>query len=164
LRNRSRLDLICVPEGMDTIFAHERWTDLKPTWLEAGLLDQAGAPTPRMVDGGAAGLRIDLPTTRVVYANQLGGFRVHCPRCGVGVASEFAHAIERARNQGAIEVFCRACQATHPMDALHTRPPIRVGRSALVLQDAGGSRLSPLGASAIREWIGAFSVVLRRVS
>ena len=164
MRNRSRLDLLCVPTGLDTVLAHERWEDLKTGWIAAGLLDPAGAPTARLVDGGGAGLRIDLPTTRVVYANQLGGFRVRCPSCGAGLASEFAHAIERAREEGPVRVSCRACHSPHPLEALVTRPPIRVGRSALILQDVGGSRLTEPGASAIRDWIGDFSVVLRRVS
>ena len=164
MRNRSRLDLICVPEGVDTVFAHEKWPDVQAAWTRDGLLDGAGAPTRAMVTGGAGRVAMDLPATRVVYGNQLGGVRVRCGNCGAGLAREFARAVERVRTSGEVTVPCPACGTVSDLESLEVRPPVRLGRAALILQDAQGSTLSPRGQSAIEAWMGPFSVVLRRVS
>jgi DNA-directed RNA polymerase subunit N (RpoN/RPB10) len=164
MRNRSRLDLICVPEGMDTIFAHDAWPEMQANWVRTGLLDAAGRPTDKMVTGGGRGIAVDLPTTRVVYGNQLGGVRVRCTACGTGLAREFARSIEQVRESGVPSVRCTDCGKLLPLEALDIRPPLRLGRSALILQDVDGSQLTAQGRRAIEAWLGTFSVVLRRVS
>ena len=100
----------------------------------------------------------------MVYANQLGGFRVQCPSCGGGIARSFARAMEQGRTSGKIQVSCATCHTVHGLASIRTRPPIRVGRSALILVDVGGSRLTESGAHAVRDWLGPYTVVLRRVS
>lgn len=130
----------------------------------SGLLSSGNKPTAALVEGGGEGVLLDLPETRVVYANQLGGFRVQCPSCGGGLARSFARAMEQGRTEGVIQVSCPTCQSVHGLATIRTRPPIRVGRSALILVDVGGSRLTESGERAVRDWLGPFSVVLRRVS
>ena len=164
MRNRSRLDLICVPNGSDTVLAHAAWPEIRSVWARDGLLDATGAPTSTMVSGGARGILIDLPSTRVVYGNQLGGVRVRCGDCGAGLAREFARAVEQVRTSGVVAVPCPACGTVGDLQSLAIRPPVRLGRSALIIQDAQGSMLTPRGQSALESWLGPFSVVLRRVS
>jgi len=118
----------------------------------------------QVVEGGAAGLRLDRPGTRVVYGNQLGGFRVGCPACGAGMARDFARDMERVRHRGALESTCSVCGACTPFAGLHIRPPIRVGRCALLFEDVGGACLTDLGRELVEAVIGPFDVVLRRVS
>ena len=164
MRNRSRLDLICVPHGVDTVFDDSCWDRVRREWEVAGLLAEGGAPTPLLVEGGGTGTRLDQPSSRVVYGNQLGGLRVHCPHCGAGMARAFARAVEDARDGGPIRIPCPSCGAEHPLDGIVTRPPSRVGRSALLLEDVQGSRLTLEGERAVNAWIGPFDLVMRRVS
>lgn len=164
MRNRSRLDLICVPQGVDTVLPHDRWPAVQQQWRAAGLLGPRNSPTPALVEGGGEGVLVDVPETRVVYANQLGGFRVQCPACGGGVARSFAAAMEQSRAGGEIRVMCPSCNTVHGLASLRTRPSIRVGRSALILVDVGGSRLTESGARAVQDWLGPYTLVLRRVS
>lgn len=163
VRNRSRLDLICVPLSPD----HE--TD--PSALEQALAEWQGrglcAPphiSDKLVEGGALGLRLDHPGTRVVYGNQLGGFRVHCPSCGAGMARDFARDMEAARHGGSLASTCSGCGACSSFGDLQIRPPIRVGRCALLFEDVGGPGLTDLGRQLVESVIGPFDVVLRRVS
>jgi hypothetical protein len=164
MRNRSRLDLICVPCDTDTVLPDHDWLQVVDLWQRAGFLTEALAPTEAFVDGGGSGLVVDRPTTRVVYGNQLGGIRVRCPACGEGMARAFAAAVEEARLDGALRARCTACGANHDLEALDARPPFRIGRSALIFQDVQGSRLTEAGQQAVAQWMGPFSVVLRRVS
>jgi len=163
VRVRSRLDLICVPKGVDDVVDVHRWTTARAEWERSGWLVD-GAPTAELVDGGGASMRLDVPGARVVYANQLGGFRVWCPACGEGMARPFAKAMEGARTGGPLRAQCAACGVESPFEALKVRPPIRVGRSALVFEDVNGSTLTDAGSSAVEAVLGAFDVVLRRVS
>lgn len=163
VRNRSRLDLICVPRGPDSEIDATAWATARASWQASGWLSDAGV-SAELVAGGGVSVRLDQPGVRVVYGNQLGGIRVWCPNCGEGMARPFAAAMERARGTGPLEATCASCGTVHPFDALSVRPPMRVGRSALFFEDVNGPDLTEAGRAAVEAVIGPFTVVLRRVS
>jgi len=163
VRNRSRLDLICVPVEADHIIARERWAMMRERWERSGWVT-ADSVSPALVAGGGRGVRLDRPSARSVYGNQLGGFRVRCPACGGAMARDFARAMEASRSEGPLDATCSACHETTDFHCLDVRPPIRVGRSALIFEDVDGAQLTELGQQAVESVVGPFQVILRRVS
>lgn len=162
-RPRSRLDLLCVPDGVDHTLGLAAWEAALAAWEAAGLVAE-GRPTARMVDGGGQGIVLDRPGARVAYGNQAGGTRVRCPVCGEGMARAFAGGLERARQGGDLRATCPSCGAVVPLHAVQARPPVRIARTAVILQDVDGPSLTVAGAAAVRALLGPFAVVLRRVS
>ena len=55
MRNRSRLDLICVPQGIDTVLPRDRWPAVQERWRASGLLSPGNTPTPALVEGEGKG-------------------------------------------------------------------------------------------------------------
>jgi len=163
--NRSRVDVLCVPRDIDKVVDPNDWSAALLEWTQAGLL-RADRPTARFVEGGAKGIRLDRPARRVVYGNQLGGFRVRCPQCGGGVARAFAAAMEAARDTGPLlaSVVCASCGHGARLTEVVARPPIQIGRCAVVLTDVEGVSLSPAGRAAVEGLLGPMAVVLRRTS
>ncbi len=163
-RNNHRLDLLCVPLAVDHVVVRSAVDDAIARWNRDGACVQ-GAPTARfVVGGGAANLAWDVPSSRVVYGNQLGGTAVSCPGCRAPMASVFAHTLEVRRNAGALDLQCPACGWSGDVHGLVARPPFRVGRCALVFIDASGPDLTAWANAEIEALVGPFVVVLRRVA
>lgn len=163
--NRSRVDVICVPMDVEQQIAQHNWSAALLRWHRAGLLSE-DRPTGKLVEGGAKGIRLDLPGRSVVYGNQLGGFRVFCPQCGAGMARAFASAMESARKGDPLQVqlACPTCDHVTPLMQAQARPPIRIGRCAVILIDVGGVALTDEGHAAIGSLLGPMTTVFRRTS
>ena len=80
------------------------------------------------------------------------------------MARDFARAMEASRSEGPLDATCSACHETTDFHCLDVRPPIRVGRSALIFEDVDGAQLTELGQQAVESVVGPFQVILRRVS
>ena len=163
--NRSRVDVICVPMDVDRQIAPHDWSAALLQWRAAGFVT-ADRPTGKLVEGGAQGIRLDCPVRPVVYGNQLGGFRVFCPQCRSGMARAFASAMEAARvaDPLQVEITCPSCGLILPLTEVEARPPIRIGRCAVILIDVGGVTLTDEGRAAIGALLGPMSTVFRRTS
>jgi len=165
--NRSRVDVLCVPQDIDLSPASDSWDDALVRWSADGLVC-ADRPTAQFIGGGAKGIRLDHPTGRVVYGNQLGGFHVTCPSCGAGLARAFASAMEASRqdtrSSPVATVRCPRCDTATPLPEVDARPPIQIGRCAVVFVDVGGVELTDRGREAVEELLGPFAVIFRRTS
>ena len=163
--NRSRVDVILVPMDVDLQVTPKEWSAALLRWQASGLVI-ADCPTSQLVEGGAQGIRLDRPARPVVYGNQLGGFRVFCPQCRSGLAREFASAMEAARlaDPLKVEITCPSCGLGMPLTTVQARPPIRIGRCAVILIDVVGVTLTDEGRAAIRSLLGPMATVFRRTS
>ncbi len=165
--NRSRVDVLCVPKDIDRVVDTAAWTDILTHWSTAGLV-HAGQPTASFIEEGARGIRLDRPASRVVYGNQLGGFHVTCPSCGAGIARAFASAMEASRDDSSTvpiaSVRCPSCDVATSLPKVIARPPIQIGRCAVVFVDVGGVALTAQGRVAVEALLGPTAVVFRRTS
>jgi hypothetical protein len=130
IRPTHRLDIHLVPlDRGDAALLQVQ--ELWDTWVADGFLEPSGKPGPRaqsLVDGGFVRARRDDPGTVVLYANQVGGFRVQCPTCDAALAREF-RAQEPTR--------CPSCGGVFEVEDLVCRPAVARGRASLVLADVG---------------------------
>ena len=114
--------------------------------------------------GGFVRARVDVPLGWTLYANQQGGFRVTCPSCGANLVRPLGEGVARLAHGREVEVRCPECGVASDIDALVYAPSAAVGRAALHLADVGNSELSDAALIDVRERVGAFRVVARRVS
>ncbi len=154
-RPRHRLDLVIVPADPDRLPDAAAFAAREAAWREA---------PETLVPGGFADLRLDRPQGRALYSNQLGGFQVRCPSTGTPTAKAFSRAVEAWRaGAAAVLADCPACGAAHALGAMDCRPPVALGRGAVVLMDAATAALVPGAAAALAPVVGpGFQLVFRR--
>ncbi|MGK0344835.1 MAG: hypothetical protein ACI855_000899 [Myxococcota bacterium] len=163
-RPSSRLDLMLVPpmEGAVTVaralFAQS---------VEAGICLDSGAPGPAAntwIAGGFARIRVDVPLTPTLYANQQGGFRVFCPSCTDNVVPVFAPVLAAFRVSGVARLTCPHCTVSTPIAELTFTPSAAVGQAALVIADAADGQLQDGVLQDLEERFGPVAIVAARVS
>lgn len=146
-RPSHRLDVLLVPP--DTACAGAEVRALYETWVSEGFVvgNRPGPRAGEQMTGGFRHVRLDEPGRRVLYANQQGGFHVHCAHCSTPVAAAL---------QPLGQTVCPGCGVASTIEQLDCRPPVAVSHAALVLADAQDSvvRGVPVG----------WRVVWRRVS
>ena len=112
-----------------------------------------------LVDGGFAGVRVDRPLQRTLYANRQGGFRVACPACGGNLAPAFGGALTLWRAGGPFALTCATCGVESRLDTLRFSPAAAFGDGAVVLIDARSFGLTERGQAVFTELLGPFDLV-----
>lgn len=125
---RHRLDLIVVPATLDHAPDPAAFGALGARWATEGRRPEHLVP-------GATDVRLDLPEHPTLYANQLGGFRVRCGRCGQPVARDFGAAVQAWRRGGDFLLTCPSCAATQGLDEVELSPAGFFARGAIVFVD-----------------------------
>ena len=155
---RQRLDLLWLPASPDAAVDPAAFERLRVRWAARGWLD-GGASAPA---GGFRRIWLDDPGAVRFYANQLGGFRVSCPRCGQNAVAGFGTAMRAWRAGGPRVGRCAACGLAADLDAWAFRPAAAFARGAVVLSDVGQPDVSPEVAEELDAVTGPSRVVLRR--
>ena len=127
--------------------------------------NRARCANNRIVHGGIDRIWLDQPGKLILYANNQGGFRVHCPTTNQPVAREFSKALTKWRQEtGPRSMPCPACGHTHDLDALQVAPPIQFANGALVFSGVNDIDLTVEATQDIHSFIGPFKVVMTRRS
>lgn len=157
---RRRLDILVVPDELERPPDRRAFEALQARWAAEGRLEASDG----LVRGGVGGVRLDLPSSVTLYANQLGGFKVRCPVCQASLARDFSKAVQRWRTgSGGFAVDCPGCGVTCALDAVDVRPPVAFGRGAVVFVDVGSDTLADGVLDELEEVVGPRPrVVLRR--
>jgi hypothetical protein len=113
-----------------------------------------------VVCGGCVRVRVDLPSSMVLYANQQGGFRVRCGRCTHNLSTKIP-SLRHAFACGS-EVCCEGCGEVLTRDLLEFQPPGAFGYGAMVLCDVGGIEMTPDARGDVLRALGPYDVVGRR--
>ncbi|NOY25889.1 MAG: flavodoxin-dependent (E)-4-hydroxy-3-methylbut-2-enyl-diphosphate synthase, partial [Oligoflexia bacterium] len=137
---RDRLDLIVLPADHHLDVDARAVCSLFDRWQAAGLLAAGTGPMRRtagprawaLLPGGFGVVWLDRPRGLTLYANQLGGFRVLCPRCGGSLARAFGHAVEGLRRGGPDIVSCPACGHQLAASQIALSPPGALARGAVI--------------------------------
>jgi hypothetical protein len=127
----------------------------------------SGAPGPAAntwIAGGFARIRVDVPLTPTLYANQQGGFRVFCPSCTDNVVPVFAPVLAAFRVSGVARLTCPHCTVSTPIAELTFTPSAAVGQAALVIADAADGQLQDGVLQDLEERFGPVAIVAARVS
>ena len=160
-----RLDLNLVPSDPDSR-PIERAGVLLERLQALGITDAsgwAGVHASTLVPGGFRRIRIDDPGQVVLYANQIGGFRVACPDAGVSLVPEFRKALSAWRSGGVRALPCPACGSVHPLESLAYAPNATFGRMAVVISEVEDASLAVDAAAWVSEALGEWVLVRRRV-
>lgn len=146
-RPSHRLDVLLVPP--DTAGAVAQVRALYEAWVAEGFVlgNRAGPRVDELMTGGFRHVRLDEPGTRVLYANQQGGFHVRCAHCSTPMAEVF---------EPLGQTRCPGCGVSSTVEQLDCRPSVAVSHAALVLGDAQDS--------VVRGVPEGWRVVWRRVS
>ena len=144
-----RLDVLLVPTNPDRL-----WEESTADAVIEALRDFE-EPRVRRV-------RLDQPGRGVLYGNQQGGFRVSCPADGRPMAARIPEALRRWQLDGQRGLVCE-CGDRHQLEDMDYRPPAAPGRCALVLEDVSSYVLDDGCVERLREKLGPFRVVARRV-
>ena len=141
----SRLDLVLLPAGPDDeVDASAAWSRL----VEHDIFASDGTPSARaasLVEGGFARAWLEEDARGLFYGNQVGGFRVACPRCRAPLAAAFSRALEGWRSGEPRVVRCSACGERSDLAEARFAPPAGFGRVALRLSDVGRAVLTAEG-------------------
>ena len=116
-----------------------------------------------MVEGGAAGLRLERWRQPRLLSNQQGGFGVACPDTGDNITRAFSAAVTAWRAGGPRTMRCAACGSEHGLEEALGRPPFAIARAAVVFARCGGSDLTEAGWRMVRDLLGETTLVWRRV-
>jgi hypothetical protein len=170
VRTTHRLDLLLLPEHIDQDVDPVAFAFIADGWIGGGLLAHRpgglgpGPAANALLPGGFAALRLDRPGATTLYANEQGGFRAPCPRCGAPLAGPLSAAVEAWRRGGPRALTCPRCGWAGDLSAIQGQPPFGIARAAVIFADVGGVELSSLGQEALAALLGAARVVLRRPS
>lgn len=149
-------------------------TRLWERYADEGFVDASGGedalPGPRtLVDGGFARGWLDVGQGESgrggglrFASNKLGGFRVACPSCGMGVVPTFNSAFSGWRAGGARALVCPSCGATHDLAALSFAPDAGFARGWLAIEDAASLELAADARAVAEQVLGGVRIVLRR--
>ena len=163
-RPSSRLDLAVVPLGSAAVTSARR---LFEHFVQTDLCDAAGRPASRASTVGVGRFvrcRLDLPPGPVLYANQLGGFRVSCPACDGNVVPVFSAALKEAKSGGEGRLRCPSCEVQTAVAGLAFAPPAALGRAAVILATVDHFQIAPEMLSEIEAACGPVRVIAIRVS
>ena len=159
----SRLDIYIVPQG-GRREVHAMARALFDEWVLAGWVLDDGSGMPGMeevVPRGCRRVRLDLPESRVLYANQQGGFRAQCMGCGASVAQHVTALVSPAVPNG--KVNCGQCGCELEGGGVKFSPHAAFGFGAMVLCDVGSFELTPGAKATLTRALGPYDVVGKRV-
>jgi hypothetical protein len=160
-----RLDLYIVPKDPESN-PREAVAGLLDHWMAQRIVDSAGlaeSNASALVPGGFRRVRVDDPGRVVLYANQMGGFRVACAEEPGNIVAAFRSALSAWRGGGPRSLDCPACGAIHPLEALAYAPPAAFGRVSVVVADVEDADLTPEATSAVSAHLGEWTLIRRRV-
>lgn len=162
-RATSRLDLVVLaPAALDPVAVGQTW------WthgVEQGWWGADGAAAARAVElvpGGFGSARLHVERTARLWANQVGGFQVRCPRTEATIVGAFSAAMRDRTGGGDATLRCPSCGEPHTLASLDFRPPAGFARVAVELIDVRSAWLTPEAAA---RWAGlgdALQVIARR--
>jgi hypothetical protein len=118
----------------------------------------------RLIDGGVAHVRLDIPKTPVVWGNRSGGFKVSCADCGGPMVREFNEGLAAWKaGSESRRVSCVSCGQEAMLENLRFRPVAALGRIAIAFRDTGGTQITPMCRDMAEQLLGEdFLVVLSR--
>ena len=165
---RSRLDVYWVfSEQTDTVHSLEKCL---ADWVADDLLNTDGSPGDshaRIGCGSFNRVQAIASDKDVLFANHQGGYRVFCPNNDKIATLEFSEGVAEWRKSeqdpSAILVSCKACGGKHSLPQFVGRPAFAFGRSAFHFNSVEKASFSDALLTAIRESIGPFTIVLKRV-
>lgn len=160
-----RLDLCIVPEDPES-YPRDAMAALIAHWAVRGIVNSAGwaeSNANALVEGGFRRLRIDDPGRVVLYANQMGGFRVACPKREGNIVAAFRRALVASRKGEPRLLDCPACGNSHPLEALDYAPAAAFGRVCLVVSDVNDAHLTAEAVAEVSDRLGGWTLVRRRV-
>jgi hypothetical protein len=147
-----RMDLLLVSTDMERVFTRTEFETF------CARLPSENA----VIQGGFERVWLDQPGRMLLYANQQGGFRVHCPVNNDNIAGLFGRALVAWKAGAARALRCSACGEEHPLETCELRPPGAFGRSAVVFSDVEGIALSAEASEVLADTLGPVHVLLRR--
>ena len=155
-----RLDLYLVPMKP----AENLASALDDLWVSLVLeqvidaLGWAGPAASSWVLGGFGRMRIDRFDQPRIFANQQGGYRVHCPQCGASAV----RSLQLATQNGRHEAKCDNCGTTTGLNDLEYAPPAAFGRFAVVFTEAEDANPTPGALAALLSALCPCRLVWRR--
>ena len=147
-----RLDLLIVSTDLERVFTRTEFETF------CALLPEKRA----VIQGGFERVWLDQPGRMLLYANQQGGFRVHCPVNKDNIAGTFGRALVAWKGGAARALRCSACGEQHQLETCELRPPGAFACSAIVFSDVEGTALSAEVGAVLTDTLGPVRVVLRR--
>ena len=153
-RPTHRIDLLLVSHDSEHEIGTAEWEAIEVAW--------AHLPPEERVAGGYGALRLDIPGRQVLYANQMGGFRVSCPSSGDNIAPAYGRALLRWKAGESRSLDCPACDQAHDLATCLLAPPGAFGRWAIVFSDAQDIALSDAARRVLESQIGPVYTVVRR--
>jgi len=130
------------------------------------IIDATGGPgegADWLVPGGFRRLRIDDPGRPVLYANQVGGFRVACPRDPGNVVRAFRQALIGWKAGGPRSMNCPACGDVHALEALDYAPAAAFGRLSIAIGEVEDANPGPDVQALIARFLGPCTLIRIRV-
>lgn len=147
-----RLDLLVVSTDMERVFTRTEFETF------VARLPKKTA----VIQGGFERVWLDQPGRMLLYANQQGGFRVHCPVNKDNIAGLFGRALVAWKGGAARALGCSACGEQHLLETCELRPPGAFACSAIVFSDVEGIALTVEAGEVLADTLGPVRVVLRR--
>lgn len=160
---RARLNLVITSVNPDHS-GYEALVALVHRLQQDGALDGDGSVVvPGHLSLGAARLRVERYERPQLIANQVGGFRVRCPRCDASIVPIFVAAQEAYRQGGERALRCDQCAAVVALEALRFSPPAAYGAVTLTLDDVDAATIPAELAERITRAIGPWVAIARRI-
>ena len=155
-----RIDVLIVADRPDQLVSIPLLNSILSQW---GLDARGKSPgTAQLIEGGCERVWIDKPGRLMLYANQSGGFRVHCSNCGANVATTFGRAHLEWKRGGPRSMRCKSCGLEAPLEKWRMSPHGAFSSWAIVFSGAGGTRLTPAAEAELQGALGAYQLVVRR--
>ena len=164
-RARHRLDLLLIPRDPERVLERTKWDSLMARWERMGVLqeERPGASAEHLIRGGFDRLWLDQPGGIRLFANQQGGYRVHCPDCGSLITGAFVPALGAWRRGGERRMDCPECEASPSLESLDFRPRAGFAAWALVVSDVRSLELEQSFLDQAEAALGPLQTVLQRV-
>lgn len=139
-------------------------------WVDDELLTTDRGPGNDYVQIGCGyfnSVQVIASNKDLLFANHQGGYRVFCPNNDKIATLEFSEGVAEWRKSeqdpSVILVTCLACGDKHPLPQFVGRPAFAFGRSALHFNSVEKASFSNKILTEIRQSIGPFTIVLKRV-
>ena len=152
---RSQLDIICCRLEPDHPFTQSDFDRLHHEWQQVD-------PT-ELVTGGFRRFYFDRQSQAVLYANHQGGYRAFCPQCKRNVAASFSHSVSQWRLGNARIFACPHCARSYPLEDVKLRPHGAFATGAVVFSAVGSADLTEYAESSLKNVLGAYQLVYKRV-
>ena len=162
---RHRLDLLLVPVAVEQPLERAAWDRLMVDWAQREIVlnESPGVRARDLISGGFRRLWLDEPGGIHLFANHQGGYRVHCPGCGVLVTGAFVPALANWRAGGERQLECPSCGQVTSLEHLTYRPEAAFARWAVVLSSVTAIDVEREARMEIERVLGPLRIVLRRV-